>query len=58
MLVRQLAQAANEFLAAGTDTALALDRLDEEASRLLAHQRFGVVQIVELGILEAIRAAA
>ncbi len=52
VVIGQLAQAVDELVRTGTDAALALDRLDEEAGSLVAHQRFGVVEIVEFRILE------
>ena len=53
ILIGERAQAAHEFIAGRADTAFALDRFDEEAGRLVAHQRLGMFEIVELGILEA-----
>src|SRR6478735_10905970 len=53
MLVASGAQSSEEFLASRTDAALALDRLQQEASTILVDRRQRRLEIVELDDLEA-----
>ena len=53
VLVGELAQAAQEFLARRADAAFALDRLDQEPGRMLVHRGLRGLEIVELDDVEA-----